>query len=132
MKRTPLRRSTPLRRKAWRKQRGDTKYRRRPRDGAYMGWVRWQSCCARVFAQTPCYGNVEADHAGRRGIGQKADDRTCIPLCRNHHRERTDFSGAFKGWTQNGMRVWLNIMIEKHQTRYDEQVSSGNRKGVTT
>jgi len=89
-----------------------------------MTWIWWQPCCASSFATTPCYGNIEADHAGRRGIGQKADDRTCIPLCRNHHRERTDFSGTFKGWTQNGMRIWLNIMISRHQTRY-ERVSTG-------
>lgn len=128
MKRCSLKRSTPLRRQFWMKQFADTKYRRRPRDRAYMAWIRRQPCCARETATTPCQGRVEADHAGRRGIGQKADDRTCIPLCRNHHRERTDFSGTFRYHDHESMRAWLAIMVEYHQTMY-ERVSSGNRQG---
>jgi hypothetical protein len=116
MKRTPLKRKTPLRREG---SRGDTKYRRRPRDLEYMKWVRRQPCCARNFATTPCEGRVQADHAGRRGMRQKADDRTCIPLCRRHHRERDNFHGAFKEWGHDRMRQWLDAMIVRHQLIYD-------------
>ena len=124
MKRKPLRRLTPLRRRTWLRSRGDTKYRRRPRDLEYMQWVRTQPCCAvgMVSHKSPCDGPIEADHAGRRGMRQKADDRTCIPLCRKHHHERGSFSGGFRDWDQSGMRHWLVVMISRHQARYDETV----------
>ncbi len=122
MRRTPLKRTTPLRRKTWMQSRGDTKYRRRPRDLEYMRWIKHQPCCAAgmMSHKSPCDGPVEADHAGRRGMRQKADDRTCIPLCRKHHRERGSFSGGFRDWDQNGMRLWLNAMVTRHQVRYEE------------
>lgn len=125
MKRPPLKRSAPLRRKTWMKQRGDTKYRSRPRFIDYMKWIKRRPCCARILAETTCYGPVEADHAGKRGVGQKADDRTCIPLCRKHHQERNDFHGAFKTWNHDQMRQWLDANIERHQTMYATLVSSG-------
>ncbi len=61
---------------------------------------------------TPCSGRVEADHAGRHGLGQKADDRTCIPMCRAHHRERTDYRGTFRGFDANDMRRFCAWAIE--------------------
>jgi len=36
---------------------------------------------------TRCAGDVEADHMGARGVGQKAPDRTCAPMCSAHHRQ---------------------------------------------
>ncbi len=30
---------------------------------------------------------TEAAHTGPRGISQKSDDKTCVPLCAEHHRE---------------------------------------------
>lgn len=53
-------------------------------------------------------------------MGQKADDRTCIPLCSKHHRERTDFSGLFKGWSQDRMRGWLAESVVLYQKRYNK------------
>lgn len=107
----PLRRKTPLR------SRGNTKYRRRARDIPYMKWVRRQPCCAKVHGGI-CGGRVEADHAGRRGIGQKADDRSCIALCHRHHVWRTNFAGPFKEWDQMRMREWLAIEIVRHNHEY--------------
>lgn len=99
-------RRIPLRRKTWLRGRSQTSsYRRRPRAFAFMSFVKTLPCAA--FELGTCWGRIEADHAGRRGIGQKADDRTCIPLCTKHHRERTGFCGDFKGWTQEQMRAWL-------------------------
>lgn len=130
MKRSLLKRKTPLVRKKWMWATRKTKYRRRARDPAYMAWVRIQPCCARVFSHlTLCRGPIEADHAGRRGVGQKADDRTCIPLCRQHHRERTDFSGAFKEWSGTRMRLWLNVMIARCQAEYHLEQEQGDQHG---
>ena len=33
---------------------------------------------------------MEAAHTGRRGLGQKAPDEQCIPLCPDDHRHRWD------------------------------------------
>lgn len=122
MKRTTLKRGKPLRRKTWLRSRGDTKYRRRPRDLAYMAWVRTQPCCAKPFGR--CYGRVEADHAGTRGYGEKADDNTCIPLCGKHHTQRGSFSGPFRPWDQARMRGWLALMVAEHQDRHRIHLAS--------
>jgi hypothetical protein len=118
MKRTPLRRGAPLRRGVGIRAFRSTKRRRRPPINDYVRWVWCQPCCARDIATTPCYERVEADHAGRRGYGQKASHDTCIPLCRNHHRERGTFSGTFKMWDQAMMRAWLERMVARHQSAY--------------
>jgi hypothetical protein len=39
---------------------------------------------------SPQLTSTEAAHSGPHGIGQKASDRTCLPLCRGHHREYQD------------------------------------------
>lgn len=67
--------------------------------------------------QTTCEGRVQADHAGSRGLGQKSADDTCIPLCRNHHGERTDYRGTFKNWNAAMMRSFNDWAIER--TRRD-------------
>lgn len=102
-----LRRKTPMKRSPFKRARSASAYRRRARDIDYMKWVKRQPCAARGLDPGGCYGNVEADHAGRRGYGQKADDRTCIPLCTNHHELRGSFHGVFKTWDQAKMRAWL-------------------------
>lgn len=112
MKRSPLRRKTPMRR------RSVSKYRMRVRDIDYMKWVKRQPCAARWFDPDGCYGVVEADHAGRRGYGQKADDRTCIPLCTNHHELRGSFHGVFKDWDQARMRAWLLEVTARTQAAH--------------
>jgi hypothetical protein len=33
---------------------------------------------------------IEACHTGPRGLGQKASDYTCVPLCAEHHRIAKD------------------------------------------
>ena len=126
-----LRRKKPLRRKTWLRSRGNTSYRRRVRDIAYMKRVKKLPCAVRWFSRqlfnqivwngfgqqgaTCCEGRVEADHAGVRGLGQKADDRTCIPMCTRHHRERTDQRGSFGGWTAQMMREWCEVAIAATQ-----------------
>jgi hypothetical protein len=71
---------------------------------------------------TPCQGRLDPDHAGRRGYGQKAPDRTCIPLCRRHHRERDAFAGTFRTFDHGAMRFWLDSMITRYQAMYEESM----------
>lgn len=107
MKRTPLQRRTPMRRTQQRAPRQRTKYRSRPRETDYMLGVKRLPCAALLVPGHRCTGPIEADHAGPRGIGRKAHDSTVIPLCQQAHRERTDFSGPFRGWDQAQMREFL-------------------------
>lgn len=121
MRRSPLRRS-PMRRRS-----RSTKYSRRPRDVPYMLFVKSLLCSVEEERPdpdrepTPCSGVIEADHAGRRGISQKADDRTTIPICTGHHRERTDHTGSFKYTTRESNRAWLDRAITRTQTLYAER-----------
>jgi hypothetical protein len=87
-----------------------------------MAWIRRQPCAARALTEGlahTCDGSVEADHAGRRCVGQKAEDRTCIPLCSHHHAQRASFHGVFKSWNQAKMRAWLTALVLKYQLMYD-------------
>lgn len=117
MKRSPIKRTKPMRRRS-----RSTKYSRRPRDLEFMAWVRDQLCSVeedwpdRDQQPTACLGPIQADHDSRgRGLGQKSDDRTCIPLCLGHHTERTDHSGTFKHLTRDQIRAWF----DRAQARLD-------------
>src|SRR5438876_7146610 len=55
------------------------------RDPDYIRFVRGQPCC--VCERT---WGIEASHTGPRGLGQKASDQSCIPLCWKHHRTGRD------------------------------------------
>lgn len=119
MRRTPLKRSTPLRvrsglnRTTRLRARGDTKHARRPRGDEYMAWISKQRCTVCRFwkrlheasgartilneSDLKCDGRIDVDHAGCRytqGDGTRAFDWTCIPLCRRHHQMRTANAGT--------------------------------------
>lgn len=76
LKRSPLRRSNPRRRRA----------RHTANFGARAGIVRLMRCLA--AADGRCWGHVEAAHARSRGAG--GDRRHLVPLCTGHHREQHD------------------------------------------
>ncbi len=126
MKRTPLKRGTKtLQRKTRLRQKSKTKkYARRARDSDYMLFILSQSCWAYPHGK-PCEGRVQADHAGTRGLGVKAPDNTCIPLCRKHHGERTDYRGYFKNWKGPQMREWNDRAIRYFQKLYADYVALG-------
>lgn len=141
---TPLQRTSPLRTRSNLRRRTrlsarskTNSYRKRPRDLEYMRWVKRQPCIVRTLSPhsfiryehgrvwpmppSSCQGPVEADHAGDRGIGQKADDRTCIPLCQNHHRERTDHLRSFRPLTRDELRAWRTAAIERTQAAWENR-----------
>ncbi len=74
----PLARS-PIRRKPPRKRKGS--------DPAYLAFIREQPCavCSRKWWIKRQDSKTQAAHVGARGLGQKAPDKTAIPLCRFHH-----------------------------------------------
>lgn len=90
------------------------KYRDRPRHFSYMGWVKAQPCMMMPYGG--CHGVVEADHAGLdRGVGMKAHDNTCVPLCSQHHHDRHNFTGPFRGFDKERMRAWRTTAVELTQ-----------------
>lgn len=127
-----LKRKTPLRARRMRDAiatfgtkapgpRRKSKHARRLRDLDFMGWVKRQRCVATVITppgrhphQVRCEGPIEADHAGDRfaqGDGIRAHDATCIPLCRLHHRDRTDRAGVFAFVSKPDHRAWCDRAI---------------------
>lgn len=88
-------------------------------NGDFVAWVRTQRC--RMWLMDACKGPVEAHHAGERGLGQRAHDETCIPLCNKHHRAWHDASGVFKTWRKNQRRDWVRRQIRWAQTAWNNR-----------
>lgn len=118
----PMMRRTPLRARRW----GIA--RKPPRrlltsqsDVGYLDWVHGEPCCVRgMMGAGPCRGRIEANHAGRKpGIALKAHDRTCLPKCSEHHRQWTEHTGVFAGWTKDKRRMWADALILATQQRHD-------------
>lgn len=104
-----------------------SKYARRERDIDYMLWVKTLPCLlAGLEGAGPCSSVVEADHAGIRGIGQKAPDNTCIPLCSTHHLDRGAHTGYFRfsstgeKRTREWTRKWREDAISSTQALHAE------------
>jgi hypothetical protein len=71
----------------------------RIRDWAYLSWIKRQVCivCEKHAINvgnlfTRKFSPSQAHHAGHRGLSQRADDRTCIPLCWTHHDRNSPHS----------------------------------------
>jgi hypothetical protein len=85
-------------------------------DPAYVSWVRQQTCMADWTGQ--CRGAVQAHHAGKRGLGQRSDDDTCIPLCDGHHDAWHDGGLPFSGASKDLRRMWADLAIEVTRARH--------------
>jgi len=122
MKRTPLKRYTPLRVSLPPRhgkmraaidafKMSQTKHARRPRGREFMAWTSTRCCSVArasgwrqvLVSRYPelapferCDGPIQVDHAGcrfKQGDGTRAFDWTCIPMCRRHHEMRTNYGG---------------------------------------
>lgn len=83
-------------------------------------WVRRQPCAvARMHGSEECWGMVEAHHAGPRGLGQKAHDDTCIPLCSRHHRCWHDLRWPFSTMGRDDRLAWVASEIERARKHYE-------------
>lgn len=78
------------------------------RDPKYLEHVRERPCCI-------CGASPPSDphHFGPRGMGQKADDRRTVPLCREHHDE----------WHTRG-RIGLSSRVATEAAFYRAQVDA--------
>lgn len=95
----------------------------RVHDSAYLAKVRATGYCSVAVYGVPsnrisgsyytaCIGPVEADHMGERPVGRKASDDTAVPMCRAHHRDRTDHSGLWSTYSARDMRDYCDAMID--------------------
>lgn len=84
-----------------------------------MLWVKTLPCSCIGWSR--CSGVVEADHAGKRGLGQKCDDRETIPMCSQHHHDRHAFSGLFRSHDAARMRKFLDYQISRTRALFLRQ-----------
>lgn len=118
-----MKRSKPLRRRAWITQRRPTKRRSdRVEDPGILHDVHELRCSARSLPGARCYGPIQADHAGRRPYGRLCHDTEVIALCQRCHADRTNAStrsgGPFSLMTPEQRRTWCDAMIAATQTWY--------------
>lgn len=116
-RRTPLRRGGRLSRKTALKAKRERPRRGPRRDRAYMDRVKELPCCA-PGAPAGCWGSIDPSHTGERGLGQKADDWTCIPKCRGHHEAWECHHGVFAGWSKERRREWAAAEVVRVQALY--------------
>lgn len=88
-------------------------------DPGFVAFVRQQQCL--MAAHDPCYGPVQAHHAGiDKGMSQRDHDTTCVPLCLKHHRNWHDASGLFKDFCKDERREWATTQIVLIRQRIGE------------
>src|SRR5574342_234692 len=86
-------------------------------DPDYLRQVRTLPCAAPGCTTRP----VQAHHAGARGLGQKASDDTCIPLCERHHESWHSVRAPFDVMGRLGRRVWAATAIEATRAAVERQ-----------
>jgi len=140
---TPLQRRTRLMPKRWGiRPRRPRRLDKPQSDPARLEWVREQPCLvpelllshgregasALMFSIARCRGRTEACHEGRKpGMAMKCDDALTLPMCSAHHRQWTDHTGIFKGWTKEQRRSWADERIAETTARY---LSHGNKRSA--
>jgi len=66
------------------------------------------------YRESMCGGRIEANHAGEKpGMGLKASDSTCIPMCSLHHKDWSEHRGLFALWTREERRAWADSVIKE-------------------
>jgi hypothetical protein len=117
MKRTALRRKTPIR--ASRKPLRPRSVRRpepAPEDRERLAWLRSLPCCG----PGPHLGAVAPHHETHgRGLGQRSSHQDAIPLCWGCHRAFHDASGPFRGWDRERRRAWQAEQVARHRALWD-------------
>lgn len=102
-----------LRSKWMKRRRAKPRRSGRVRNRAHLIAVKMLPCCVAFLGD--CNGPTEADHAGKRPLGRKCSDLETIPLCRKHHRDRTDGRGVFWRMAAMCLRDWCDQRIAETQ-----------------
>ncbi|MHC4714320.1 MAG: hypothetical protein ACYTAN_13795 [Planctomycetota bacterium] len=127
MKRTPIRRRTPLRARRRPKRKPP---RRRPPgydDPDYLAWLRGQDCRVAVALGTyrGCRWPIHAAHVGERGLGQKCPDSQAISMCSychlqdsHDHATRGGELGFIASMSREQRRAWYDEQVAKQRAQY--------------
>lgn len=90
------------------------------KDPAYLEWIRTLPCAVCYAQKSP----TQAHHAGVRGFGQRADDRTAVPLCGQHHdrgRPNSVHTLGKKFW--DFWAIDKDRIIEDLNRRYEQDIN---------
>lgn len=80
----------------------------------YMAFVRSKPC-----AECGRWGPSEANHVTYgRGLGQKADDSLCFPLCTKCHSDWHDMRGTFFDMTKTQRRAYQEKKVAHYHRLY--------------
>lgn len=99
-------------------------------DKAYKAFIAEQPCVVCQTKKSMQKSRTEVAHCGPRGLGQKCDDRFCLPLCGpyvgvtmrtlGHHREGPESAHslqdkfwAFHGLDKDALFKWYNDRYER-------------------
>lgn len=118
MKRSPIKRKTRLR-----ARRPTVRRDGRVRDEAYLAFVRSLPCCV---VDDKHGGRIDPHHAGERPAGRKADDDTCIPMCRYHHDQWDGpmwHGNPFRTWDHEKRRAWQDERIAETRALWEKRNS---------
>lgn len=120
MKRTALKRKTPMNRGKPMAKKSKTKREARDGDPAYLDFVRTLPCCACGYSRELSHPH----HAiGRmKGMGAKVHDRLTMPLCWACHRAIHDGKGIFEYMTRSTKNLWQDDAIAATQALHEEHV----------
>jgi len=88
------------------------------KDSKRLKWIRGLPC---IFEGEMCEGPIEAHHRTGAGLALKAPDDETMPLCRKHHKERHDSTGAFFKLSKAERKTWEAEMVAKYQALYQAQ-----------
>jgi hypothetical protein len=98
------------------------KPRGRVHDQRFLDWCHLQPCVlGNVAGAQPCRyigGMPEANHAGKRPKGRKADDDTCLPMCNRHHEDYTLHLHFFAARPDGWRDAWRAQQIAIVQAAY--------------
>ena len=137
MKRSELRRSTPLRAKApmERKSRlgsGSSlprkpikRKKRKPKPGddfPYKAFVKAQPCCVGGWkcGKSDPHHLIDGKGEARKGMGQTAPDRFLLPMCRSHHDQFHAGKGFCFGWDKAQRLTYQEQEIERLRSIWED------------
>jgi hypothetical protein len=107
----------------------------RVRDKDYLAFVHTLACASRSLPGAECEGPIEASHMGRRPVGRKADDDTCIAQCRRCHTNFGAKAGPFRDMSPEQIRTWADHQIAQTRQAYTrlhgEVPGTQGRRAVT-
>jgi hypothetical protein len=125
---TPLARRSRLQRKTRLRpvRLGPPRRSSRARAPEYLRFVRTLPCLlSRRSKDWPCYGRVEAHHTGKRGVGQKGDDRNALAFCSRHHKQLQNGWGYFRGWPKGQVAEFVTMAVTGTQAIYARMHPAG-------